>query len=159
MKPTQMGLHIQYSMWTAYLHGCGWVNAKVVGECSSFNCPGFDPSILRHSGTLWAAGEAVLNFVHKKKKIRKIFPFEINIFHGKQMGGGGIRVERKRFLPLFSLPQGVTKRCRLFWLTNSAGVYEPKCGGKGGRCGVSANEYSSANGAQINFGDLTQYLT
>jgi hypothetical protein len=27
--------------------------------------------------------------------------------------------------------QGVTKRCRLSWLTKSALVYEPKCGGKG----------------------------
>ncbi len=37
--------------------------------------------------------------------------------------------------------QGVTKRCRLSWLTNSALVYEPKCGG-GGSCRISANEYS-----------------
>jgi hypothetical protein len=29
----------------------------------------------------------------------------------------------------------------------------------GGCCGVSANEYSCAHGAQINFGDLTPYLT
>jgi hypothetical protein len=29
--------------------------------------------------------------------------------------------------------QGVTKRCRLSLLTNSALVYEPKCGGGGGR--------------------------
>jgi hypothetical protein len=36
--------------------------------------------------------------------------------------------------------QGVTKKCRLSWLTNSALVYEPKCGGGG--CRVSANEYS-----------------
>ncbi len=28
--------------------------------------------------------------------------------------------------------QGVTKRRRLSWLTNSALVYEPKCGGIGG---------------------------
>jgi hypothetical protein len=28
--------------------------------------------------------------------------------------------------------KGVTKRCRLSWLTNSALVYEPKCWGKGG---------------------------
>jgi hypothetical protein len=37
---------------------------------------------------------------------------------------------------------GVTKRS-LSWLTNSALVYEPKCG-EGGSCGVSgsANEYS-----------------
>ncbi len=53
--------------------------------------------------------------------------------------------------------QGVTKRCRLSWLTNSALVYEHKCGGEGLR--VSANEYSCAHGAQINFGDLTPYLT
>ncbi len=43
-------------------------------------------------------------------------------------------------------------------LTNSALVYEPKCGGGGG-CGVSDNEYSCPQGAQINFGDLTLYLT
>jgi hypothetical protein len=29
----------------------------------------------------------------------------------------------------------------------------------GGGCGVSANEYSCAHGAQIIFGDLTPYLT
>jgi hypothetical protein len=28
--------------------------------------------------------------------------------------------------------QGVTRRCRLSWLTNSALIYEPKCGGRGG---------------------------
>jgi hypothetical protein len=31
--------------------------------------------------------------------------------------------------------QGVTKRCRLSWLTNSALVYEPKRGGRGGVAG------------------------
>ncbi len=36
---------------------------------------------------------------------------------------------------------GDAKRCRLSLLTNSALVYESKCGGIGG-CGVSANEYS-----------------
>jgi hypothetical protein len=36
--------------------------------------------------------------------------------------------------------QGVTKWCRLSWLTNSAHVYESKC--EGGGCGVPANEYS-----------------
>ncbi len=37
--------------------------------------------------------------------------------------------------------QGVTKRCRLSWLTESAHVrvYEPQCG-------ISANEYSCAHG-------------
>ncbi len=56
---------------------------------------------------------------------------------------------------------GVTTRCRLSWLTNSALVYEPKCeGGWGeGGYGVSANEYSRAHGAQINWGDPTPYLT
>ncbi len=51
--------------------------------------------------------------------------------------------------------QGITKRCRLSWLTNSAPVYEPKCEGGGGGCGVSAYEYSYALRAQLNFGDLT----
>jgi hypothetical protein len=51
---------------------------------------------------------------------------------------------------------GFAKSCRLSWLTNSALVYEPKCGGS---CGVSANEHSCAHGAQINFGDLTPYST
>jgi hypothetical protein len=51
--------------------------------------------------------------------------------------------------------QGATKRCRLIWLTNSALEYEPKFEGRG----VSAKEYSCAHGAQINFGDLTPYLT
>jgi hypothetical protein len=31
--------------------------------------------------------------------------------------------------------QEVTKRCRLSWLTNSALVYEPKCGDRGGVTG------------------------
>ncbi len=37
----------------------------------------------------------------------------------------------------------------------------PKCGDGGGgvACGVSANEYSCAHGSQINFGELTPYLT
>jgi hypothetical protein len=34
----------------------------------------------------------------------------------------------------------------------------PNVGGGGG-CGVSANENICAHGAQINFGDLTPYLT
>jgi hypothetical protein len=32
-------------------------------------------------------------------------------------------------------------------------------GGGGGGCGGTANEYSCAHGAQINFGDPTTYLT
>ncbi len=41
--------------------------------------------------------------------------------------------------------QGVTKRCSLSLLTNSALVCESKCGGTGGSYGDSANEYSYAN--------------
>ncbi len=33
--------------------------------------------------------------------------------------------------------QGVTKRCRLSWLTNSLLVYETKYGGEGGLLGLS----------------------
>ncbi len=68
----------------------------------------------------------------------------------------------------FSIPyllnQGVTKRCRLSWLTNSALLYEPKCGVRGG--GVAGSRPISTavlaavpyTGAQINFGELTPYL-
>jgi|688.fasta_scaffold573922_2 hypothetical protein len=59
---------------------------------------------------------------------------------------------------LIHINQGVTKRCRLYWLTKSAHVNETKCGGDGECYGVSANEYSCALGFQINFGDLTPYL-
>ncbi len=38
--------------------------------------------------------------------------------------------------------QGVTKRRRLFWLTNSVLVCEPKRGGRGRELPVLANEYS-----------------
>jgi hypothetical protein len=57
------------------------------------------------------------------------------------------------------LSQGVTKRFRLSVLTNSGLFYESQYGGWGGGWGVSANEYSCAHGAQINFGDLPSYLT
>jgi hypothetical protein len=50
--------------------------------------------------------------------------------------------------------QGVTKRCRLSWLTNSPLVYEPKCGGK-----LRGTQPMMFQGAQINFRDLTTYLT
>jgi hypothetical protein len=41
--------------------------------------------------------------------------------------------------------QGVTKRCRLCLLTNSALVIWVQIRGEGGSCGVSANEYSCAH--------------
>ncbi len=55
-------------------------------------------------------------------------------------------------------PQGVTKRCRLSWLTNSSLVHEPKCGRGGGLPGLSQwvqQLCTIAHGAQINFGDVT----
>jgi hypothetical protein len=56
--------------------------------------------------------------------------------------------------------QGVTKRCLLSWLTNSVLVYEPKCGGRGEMAGSQpVNTAVQYTGAQINFGDLTPYLT
>ncbi len=57
--------------------------------------------------------------------------------------------------------QGVTKRCRLSWLTNCALVYEPKYGLWVAGSPIAANEHICAHGAQINFGNLlvTPYLT
>jgi hypothetical protein len=60
---------------------------------------------------------------------------------------------------LYLSPPGVTKRCRLSWLTNSDLVYEPKCGGRGEGLRGLSNEYSCAHGDQINFGDYIFYLT
>jgi len=37
--------------------------------------------------------------------------------------------------PALTPIRGVTKRCRLSWLTNNALLYEPKCGGEGGVSG------------------------
>jgi hypothetical protein len=50
--------------------------------------------------------------------------------------------------------QGVTKRCRL------SDQKRPRIWAqmRGGDCGVAANEYSFAQGAQINCGDLIAYL-
>ncbi len=55
------------------------------------------------------------------------------------------------------LCQGVTKRCRLSWLTNSALVYELKYGGRGEWLGLS-QWVQLYTGAQVNFADLTPYL-
>jgi hypothetical protein len=79
----------------------------------------------------------------------------------KQIGTHGVHFSGFPSLPRLVGPvQGVTKRCRLSWLTSRALVYEPICGGMGeGRgCGVLSSEYSCAHGAQINFGDHTPYL-
>ncbi len=45
-------------------------------QCRSRNCPGFDPSILRHSGIWAAADEAVMNIVHKREEIPKSPPLK-----------------------------------------------------------------------------------
>jgi hypothetical protein len=60
------------------------------------------------------------------------------------------------------LVQGVTKRCRLSWLTNSAPAYtSPNAGGwrVAGSQPMSKAVRIMWHGAQINFGDLTPYLT
>ncbi len=67
--------------WMRFSRVCGWDQAKkwmrssrvVRASDSQFRsrqCTGFDLSILRHSGIWGAADEAVLNIVHKKKKIK-----------------------------------------------------------------------------------------
>ncbi len=54
--------------------------------------------------------------------------------------------------------QGITKRCRLSWLPNSALVYEPKCGERGRDLRDLSQWVQLYTGAQINFGDRTPYL-
>jgi hypothetical protein len=44
--------------------------------------------------------------------------------------------------------RGSTKRCRLSWLTNSALVYKPKCGGEGGGGGGPGSQPMSTACAQ-----------
>jgi hypothetical protein len=56
-----------------------------------------------------------------------------------------------------SWTQGVTKRCRLSWLTSSAHV-SLNAGGARELRGLS-HYYSFTHKAQINFGDRTPYLT
>jgi hypothetical protein len=71
---------LKYSGWD--IAECGWDtvelwmrNSRVVRtfgcQCQIGNSPGFNPSILRHSGIWWAADEAVLNNVPKKQKTKK----------------------------------------------------------------------------------------
>jgi hypothetical protein len=49
------------------------------------------------------------------------------------------------------IAQWVTKRCHLSWLTNSAFVFEPKCGGGRGELWVLANEYSCTQEPKYTF--------
>ncbi len=54
--------------------------------------------------------------------------------------------------------QGVSKRCRLLGWPRTPSYMSPNVG-RGGCGGDLANKYSCAHGIQINFGDLTPYLT
>ncbi len=67
---------------------------------------------------------------------------------------------RKTFFWLTMLhDQGVTKRCRLSLLTNSALVYRSSAGGWGvGSQPMSTAVHITWHGAQTNFGDLPPYL-
>jgi hypothetical protein len=62
----------------------------------------------------------------------------------------------------WSTVQGVTKRCRLSLLTNSALLYESQCrkggGGAGSQPMSTAERIITWHRAQINFGDLHPYL-
>ncbi len=57
--------------------------------------------------------------------------------------------------------QGVTKRCRLFWLSNSAlvlySIWAQMRGVDGCRVQPMSTAVHHAHGAQINFGDLTPF--
>ncbi len=58
--------------------------------------------------------------------------------------GGGLR-GGSSIDSIVGIDQGVTKRCRLSLLTNSALVLRVQMRGEWGSCGVSANEYSCAH--------------
>jgi hypothetical protein len=53
---------------------------------------------------------------------------------------------------------GGYKEMSSIWLTNSALVYEPKCGGGGSQPSQPMSTVQLYTGAQINFGDITPYL-
>jgi hypothetical protein len=54
--------------------------------------------------------------------------------------------------------QGVTERCHLSWLTDSAHVYEPEFGERGELRGLS-QWVQLCTWSPKNFGDITPYLT
>ncbi len=62
-----------------------------------------------------------------------------------------MRRGKKAYPVLFASAQGVTKRCRLSWLTNSSLVHEPKCGGRG--------RVAGSQPMSTRFWGLTPYLT
>jgi hypothetical protein len=79
-------------------------------------------------------------------------------------GGGGPTSDdwKKTWHSVYSVGKmpGVTKNCRLSWLTNSTLVYEPKCRGRRGVAGGGLSQWAQLyTGAQIYFGDGTPYST
>ncbi len=56
---------------------------RLTSQCGSRNCPGLDPSIVRHSGILGAAVEAVLNEIQKKNS-----RYRCHLFQG--FGSGSV---------------------------------------------------------------------
>ncbi len=82
MRSSQVVDEIQPSLWTR----SNQVVRASDSQCQSRNCPGFDPSILRHSGIRGPADEAVLNKVQKNSKInppKKNSLADVSIIFGK----------------------------------------------------------------------------
>ncbi len=75
--------------------------------------------------------------------------------------GGGQEASSGFLSGSVHLSQCWAGRCRLSWLINSALVFEPKCGGRGGVAGSQpmSTAVHHGDGAQINFGDLTPSVT
>ncbi len=112
------------------------------------------------SSARWSTGQTVSLFCSSP---RKLYLKKIKyVLHDLQRITKRVRSLRTSVLKsdIYSIIelgyQGVTKRCRLSWLSNSGLVYEPKCG----RGGEGLRDLSQCvHGAQIIFGDLTPYLT
>ncbi len=114
--------------------------------------------VLADGGSEWGLGSVVNSRGHHKRCRLPWLKRETHSLRGR----GALIPTKGQTLwwCMYTIIQAVTKRCRLSWLTNRALVYEPECGGGGdGGVSASANEYSCAQGAQINFGDLIPYLT
>ncbi len=70
------------------------------------------------------------------------------------------KISSERAPPMISEKQGSQRDVVCHgWLIAPSYMNPNAGGGVWGSCGVSANEYSCAHGAQINFGNLTPYLT
>ncbi len=128
--------------------GKRWVMLQTIFSKSLTLCfwPDSEPTKLLHNPKQKHRRGGRLRLINT---CRKKVPLQVNFF-------------RQRHLELLStsLIQGVTERCRLYWLTNSALVYEPICGGRGRVAGsqTMSTAVHKVTGAQINFGNLTPYL-